>query len=175
MVRTWTLPTGYGTSILGSRNGVCYYATPRLVGAVRESDGKSLWEKSFRFIPASYLGPNFIVISQGEEKKGSLIVLDMKSGAQLASRALPKAESLTVDANTIYAVSGATLNLFTAKLAPVTSIKLAEKASRMPGQLAISGDILAAALNDDRWVIFDKKTRKKLWELRDKYAGLYRF
>jgi len=173
MVRTWTLPTGYGTSILGSRDGVCYYTTPRLVGAVRESDGKSLWEKSFRFIPACHLGSNFIIISQGDEKRATLTLLDLKNGAQLASRAAPKAESLTVGGNTIYAVSGATLQLFTLKLAPITTLKLSEKASEMPGQLAISGDILVAALNDDKWVAFDKKTRKKLWELRDQYAGLY--
>lgn len=173
MVRTWTLPTGYGTSILGSRNGVCYYATSRIVGAVRESDGKSLWEKSFRYVPASHLGPNFIVISQDDEKKASLIVLDLKTGARLASRAVPRAESITVDGATIYAVSGARLQLFTPKLAPIATIKLADKASRMPGQLLVSGDILAAALDDDKWVVFDKKTRRKLWELRDQYAGLY--
>ena len=173
MVRTWTLPTGYGTSILGSRNGVCYYATPRLIGAVRESDGKSLWEKSYGYVPASHLGANFIVLSQGDEKKASLIVLDLKSGAQLASRAMPRAQSLAADNNTIYALTGGTVQLLTAKLAPVATIKLGEKASRMSGQMAISGDLVAAALYDDKWVVFNKKIRKKLWELKDKYAGLY--
>lgn len=173
MVRTWTLPTGYGTSILGSRDGVCYYVARGVVGAVRESDGKPLWEKSFTYVPAAHLGPNSIVLSQGEEKKAALIVLDLKKGTQLASRSVPSAESITVDGNTIYAVSGANLQLFTAKLAPISTIKLADKASRMPGQLLVSGDILAAALDDDKWVVFDKKTRKKLWELRDQYAGLY--
>jgi len=43
----------------------------------------------------------------------------------------------------------------------------------MPGQLSISGDVLAAALYDDKWVVIDRRTRKKLWELRDRYAGLY--
>ncbi|MCC7435715.1 MAG: PQQ-binding-like beta-propeller repeat protein [Methanoregulaceae archaeon] len=173
MVRTWTLPTGYSTQILGSRNGVCYYSTPRLVGAVRESDGYSLWAKSFSYIPAADLGSNFIVISQGEEKKASLVVLDLKNGAQLATRAMPEAESLAVDSNMIYTVAAGTLRVFTSKLAPVWTAKLAEKASRMRGELAVSGDILAVALGDNKWVVFDKKTRKKLWELRDQYAGLY--
>ncbi|MCO5296998.1 MAG: PQQ-like beta-propeller repeat protein [Fimbriimonadaceae bacterium] len=173
MVRNWTLPTGYGTSILGSRNGVCYYTTPRLVGAVREVDGKSLWEKRFPSLPAAHLGPNFIVLSQGDEKIASVIVLDLKSGAQLASRAMPAVDALTVDGDTIYALSGTTLHLLTPKLAPMTTLKLTEKASRMPGRLAVSGDILAAALYGEKWVALDTKSRKKLWELRDQYAGLY--
>ncbi len=172
MVRTWTIPTGYGSSILGSRNGVCYYATPRLIGAVRESDGKSVWEKPYRSISASHLGPDFIVLSQGDEKNASLVTLDLKQGTQLASRSAPSAESLTVDAGTTYALSGGTLKLFTAKLAPMASINFARKASQLPGQLAISGDLLAVALYGDRWIVFNKKTRKKLWETRDGFAGL---
>lgn len=173
MGRTWTLPTGYGTQILGSRNGVCYYSTPRIVGAVRESDGKSLWEKSFTYIPAASLGPNFLVISQGEEKKASIVVLDLKSGAQLSRRAVSSVDSLAIDSNTIYAVVGTSLQAFTAKLAPVWTIKLTEKASGMRGEMVVSGDLLAVALSESKWVVFDKKTRKKLWELRDQYAALY--
>lgn len=173
MVRQWTFPTGYGTFILGSRNGVCFYATPRLIGAVRESDGKSLWEKSFPYIPASHLGPNFIVLCKGEEKKTSLLVLDLKSGAQLASRPKAGANALTVDGSTIYAASGGTLQLLTAKLAPVASINLTTGSTRGAVQLLVSGDYVAAALDDEKWVVANRKTRKKLWELKDKYAGLY--
>lgn len=171
MVRTWTVQTGNGTSILGSRDGVCYYASTNFVGAVRESDGKSLWEKPYRSIAASHLGPSFIVLSHGDEKKASLVMLDLKRGTQIASRSTPIAGALTVDATTTYALSGATLSLFNSKLAPVTKIKLAERAPRMSGQLAISGDLLAVALDGDQWLVLNKKTRKKLWERRDQYAG----
>lgn len=173
MVRTWTLPTGYGTQILGTKNGVCYYSTPRIVGAVRESDGKSLWTKSFGYIPAVCLGPNFLVLSQEEDKKTSVVVLSLKNGTQIASRSVASVDSLAIDSNTIYAVVGTSLQAFTAKLAPVWSIKLADKAPRMRGQMAVSGDFLATAISDNKWVVFDRKTRKKLWELRDQYAALY--
>jgi len=171
MVRTWTVQTGNDTSILGSRDGVCYYASTNFVGAVRESDGKSLWEKPYRSIAASHLGPSFIVLSHGDEKNALLVMLDLKRGTQLASRSTPIAGALTVDATTTYALSGATLSLFNSTLAPVTKIKLAEQAPRMPGQLAISGDLLVVALDGDRWLVLNKKTRKKLWERRDQYAG----
>ena len=171
MVRTWTVQTGNDTSILGSRNGVCYYASTNFVGAVREVDGKSLWEKPYRSIYATHLGPHFIVLSHREEKKASLVMLDLNRGSLLASRSTPIAEALTVDAKTIYALSGATLSLFNPKLAPITTVRLADRAPRMSGQLAISGDLLAVTLNGDRWLVLNKKTRKKLWERRDQYAG----
>lgn len=173
MVRTWTLPTGYGTQILGSRNGISYFSTRRLVGAVRESDGKLLWEKPYSHVPAVGLGPNFLVISQGEERKASLVVLDLKNGAQLASRSVSSVDSLAIDASTIYALVGTSVQAFTTKLAPVWSVKLVEKAPAMSGQIAVSGDILAVAINDSKWVVYDKKTRKKLWELKDQYAALH--
>lgn len=150
LVRAWTLPTGYRTTILGSRDGVCFYATTRIVGAVRESDGRQLWEKSFRSVSASDLGPTFIALSQGDDETDSLVVLDLESGTELASRPAPQAQALKVDGATIYAVSGATLQLYSDKLAPVTTIKLADKAPKFPGQLAISGDFLAVALHDHK-------------------------
>lgn len=173
MVRTWTVLTGGDTSILGSRNGLCYYATKNHVGAVRETDGKLQWEKAFSWIAAPSLGANSIVISQGDDKKANLVVLNLKTGATITSRTAQRAEALAVDGSTIYAIAGGNLRLYSTKLASIKTIKLSPKTPQLPGQLAIGTDTLAVAIYGDKWVILDKKSHKKLWELPDKYAGLY--
>lgn len=163
--------TGMQTSVLGSQNGVCYYATPRYVGAIRERDGKTLWEKSFDYVPAAQLGPSFIVVSQVDRKeRASLRLLDLRTGQPMASRTAPKAVSLAVDGKSIYALCGGTVQFFSPQLAPLATIKLADKVQEWGGHLWGSEDVVVAALRGDKWVGIDKKTRKVSWERRNKYA-----
>ena len=80
MVRAWTVQSGYQTTILGSRNGVCYYAAITRLGAVRESDGKILCEKNFSWVSSSHLGSSYVVVSHGPKEASSLVTLDLKRG-----------------------------------------------------------------------------------------------
>jgi hypothetical protein len=156
---------------------VTYFATGRLVGAIREADGTPVWRRQYSgYLRSVKVGRGFIVASESNDKLHTLHLLSQITGKDLAKRPL-KSEclALATAGNSIYAMMGSgTLDSFDSKLQPGASIRLSAKPiGRMSDAMVLVGSTIVVGLEDQGFVAYDLVSRRKLWEQNDKYACLY--